>query len=114
MEGLLIRILGATVLAFVCRASGSYRVAVERALDVGDSLWVRAPGGRIFFRVTFVVDVEAETELDAVAEGCACVYVVLLAGQNLVCQVANLFSAAIKVLEGFGVSAWCLSCLSSG
>jgi hypothetical protein len=114
MEGLLIHILGATVLALVCRAPGSDGVAVQRAFDVGDSLRVRATSSRVFFRVTFVVDVEAETELDAIAERCACVYVVLLAGQNFVGQVADLLSAAVEILEGFGVSARCLSRLSGG
>ena len=114
MESLLVRILGPTILSFVRCASGSDGVAVKRTLYVGDSLGVRAACGRVFLRVTLVVDVEAETKLDAVAERGACIYIIVLAGKGLEGQVADLLRACVEILEGFRVSAWRLSGLSSG
>jgi hypothetical protein len=114
LESLLVRILGPTILSFIRRASGSDGVSVKRALYVGDSLRVGAASGRVFLRVTLVVDVEAETKLDAVAEGGACIHIIVLARKGLEGQVSDLLRAAVEILERFRVSAWGLSGLSSG
>jgi hypothetical protein len=94
-------ILVLSVVGSRCRGNG---VTVDGALDVGDGLGVSARRIRRVLGVTLVVDVEAETELLAVAEIGTGFNVVLARVDVLVGEVTNLLGAGSQVGERVGVT----------
>jgi hypothetical protein len=74
-------------------------VAVDRALDVGDGLGVRAAGSGVDTGVTLVEDVETQAERLAVAEFGALLDIVVARFDDLVGQVTDLLSRAKFIAE---------------